>query len=227
MTFSTKKSGILSESSGIPPGISGIPFFKFEFTFHSENAVSAEFRPEFRVRWSSGFVKKTKMWTLAVSPGGVPEMHAQLYKRPLSLTRRFYWSRFPWNPCPGRAACSISCFLFAWAPSWSNQNLPRPPAVLLKIPKFASPAQTPIVRGKVMKSSLLHFGNLCGRCSFYLLGAPLQTLDKAISSPNLTFTLWMAAANLGLLPSSLRSGSWPTAPVKVVALHPVVAKHEG
>jgi len=32
MTFSTRK-------SGIPPGISGIPFFKFEFTFRSENAV--------------------------------------------------------------------------------------------------------------------------------------------------------------------------------------------
>jgi len=32
MTFSTRK-------SGIPPGISGILFFKFEFTFRSENAV--------------------------------------------------------------------------------------------------------------------------------------------------------------------------------------------
>ena len=42
MTFSTRKSGIPPESSGIPPessGISGIPFFKFEFTFRSENAV--------------------------------------------------------------------------------------------------------------------------------------------------------------------------------------------
>ena len=37
MTFSTRKSGIPPESSGISPGISGIPFFKFEFTFRSEN----------------------------------------------------------------------------------------------------------------------------------------------------------------------------------------------
>ena len=42
--FFTEKSGIPPESSGIPPkssgippGISGIPFFKFEFTFRSEN----------------------------------------------------------------------------------------------------------------------------------------------------------------------------------------------
>ena len=39
MTFSTRKSGIPPESSGIPLGISGILFFKFEFTFRSENAV--------------------------------------------------------------------------------------------------------------------------------------------------------------------------------------------
>ena len=46
MTFSTRKSGIPPESSGIPPescgispGISEISFFKFEFTFRSENAV--------------------------------------------------------------------------------------------------------------------------------------------------------------------------------------------
>ena len=39
MTFSTTKSGIPPESSGIPLGISGILFFKFEFTFRSENAV--------------------------------------------------------------------------------------------------------------------------------------------------------------------------------------------
>ena len=35
--FFTKKSGIPPKSSGIQPGISGILFFKFEFTFPSEN----------------------------------------------------------------------------------------------------------------------------------------------------------------------------------------------
>jgi len=39
MIFSTRKSGIPPEISGIPPGIFGIPFFKFEFTFRSENAI--------------------------------------------------------------------------------------------------------------------------------------------------------------------------------------------
>ena len=42
MTFSIKKSGIPPESSGISPGISGIPFFKFEFTFRSKNTVFGE-----------------------------------------------------------------------------------------------------------------------------------------------------------------------------------------
>ena len=37
--FSSQKIPFFTEKSGIPPGISGILFFKFEFTFRSENAV--------------------------------------------------------------------------------------------------------------------------------------------------------------------------------------------
>ena len=37
--FVVKNNIFHQKSSGIPPGISGIPFLKFEFTFCSKNAV--------------------------------------------------------------------------------------------------------------------------------------------------------------------------------------------
>ena len=72
MTFSTRKSGIPPESSGIPPessgispGISGILFFKFEFTFRSENAVFGGISSGIPFPVIGGIrKKKTKRWTL-------------------------------------------------------------------------------------------------------------------------------------------------------------------
>ena len=82
MTFSTRKSGIPPESSGIPPessgispGISGIPFFKFEFTFRSENAVFGGISSGIPFPVIGGIRKKNEK----VNPGrSAPRLHIEL-----------------------------------------------------------------------------------------------------------------------------------------------------
>ena len=108
MTFSTRKSGIPLESSGIPPessgispGISGIPFFKFEFTFRSENAVFGGISSGIPFPVIGGICKKTKRWTLHETnrkgPGASPDSRnfsaLQSYAYVWVIPKGFSWTR--------------------------------------------------------------------------------------------------------------------------------------
>ena len=105
MTFSTRSPEFRRKLAEFRPEFSEFRFLNLNSPSVRKMRFSAEFRPEFRFRWSAGFVKKTKRWTLApdapLHPAGqAPSLeqatnqlnlasgesgstHMQLTKRPL------------------------------------------------------------------------------------------------------------------------------------------------